>query len=93
MLSKYYGQIDEDTRATLNKDDDFKRTYNAKDGIALQKMLKTINFNYNKSKEPIKTMWQATKDLILIKQYKNNVHKYYEDFKTLNEVVQELAQP
>ena len=35
-------------------------------------------------------MWQATKDLILMKQNKKNVQKYYEDFKTLNNVVQKL---
>ena len=46
---------------TLKEDDDFERAYNTKAVIALQKMLKAINFNYKKSKEPIKTMWQATK--------------------------------
>ena len=25
-------------------------------------------------------MWQATKDLILMKQYKKDIQKYYEDF-------------
>ena len=35
-------------------------------------------------------MWQATKDLILMKQNKKDVQRYYEDFKTLNNVVQEL---
>ena len=54
-------------------------------------MLKAINFNYKKSKEPIKTMWQTTKNLILVKQHKKDIQKYYEDFKTLNNVVQELS--
>ena len=35
-------------------------------------------------------MWQATKDLIFMKQHKKDIQKYYEDFKTLNNVVQEL---
>ena len=35
-------------------------------------------------------MWQATKDLIQTKQHKKDVQKYYEDFKILNNVVQEL---
>ena len=48
-------------RATLKEDDDFERAYNAKDVTALQNILKTINFNYKKNKEPIKTMWQATR--------------------------------
>ena len=57
-------------RGTLKEDDDFKCAYNAKDVYALQKMLKAINFNYKKSKEPIKTMWQAIKNLILMNQHK-----------------------
>ena len=69
VFSKYYGQVNEDMRGTLKEDDDFKCAYNAKDVIVLQKMLKAINFNYKKSKEPIKTMWQAIKDLILVKQH------------------------
>ena len=89
VFSKYYGQVDEDTRGTLKEYDDFKRVYNEKDMIALQTMLKKINFNYKKSKEPIKTMWQTTKNLILRRQHKKDVHKYYEGFKTLNNVVQE----
>ena len=35
-------------------------------------------------------MWQATKDLILTTQHKRDVHKCYEDFKTFNNIVQEL---
>ena len=77
-------------RGTLKEDDDFKRAYNEKDVIALRTMLKAINFNYKKSKEPIKTIWQATKDLILMKQHKKDIQKYYEDFKTLYNVVREL---
>ena len=57
-------------RGTLKDYDNFERAYNAKDVIALQKMLKVINFNYKKREELNKTMWQATKDLILMKQDK-----------------------
>ena len=35
MFLKYYGQIDEDMRATLNEDADYERTYGTKDVIAL----------------------------------------------------------
>ena len=56
VFPKYYGQVDEDMRGTLKEDDDFKRAYNAKDVIALQKILKAINFNYKESKEPITAM-------------------------------------
>ena len=44
-------------REILNEDGEFERACNAKDVIALQKMLKAINFNYKKSKEPSKAMW------------------------------------
>ena len=43
-------------RASLREDEDYKHAYIAKDVIALQKMLKAVNFNYKKNKEPIKTM-------------------------------------
>ena len=90
VFSKYYGQVNEDMRGTLKEYDDFERAYNEKDVVVLRTMLKKVNFNYKKNKEPIKTMWQATKDLILMKQNKTDVQRYYEDFKTLNNVVQEL---
>merc|ERR1712194_534641 len=70
VFSKYWGQIDEDMRGTLKEYDDLERAYNEKDVIALRTMLKKVNFNYKKTEEPIKTMWQATKDLILTKQKK-----------------------
>ena len=90
VFSKYYGQVDDDMRGTLKEDADFERAYNVKGVIALQKMLKAVNYNYKKSEEPIKTMYQATKDLILMKQHKKGIQKYCEDFKTLNNIVQEL---
>ena len=71
VFSTYYGQIDEDMRGTLKEYDDFERAYNERDVVALRIMLKKVNFIYKKNEEPIKTMWQATKDLILMKQHKN----------------------
>ena len=73
VFSKYFGQVNDDMRGTLKEDPDFERAHNAKDAIALWKMLKSINYNYKKSEEPIKTMYQATKDLILMKQYKKDI--------------------
>ena len=35
-------------------------------------------------------MYQATKDLVPMKQHNKDIQKYYDDFKTLNNVVQEL---
>ena len=73
MFSKYYGQINKDMRETLKEDDNFERAYNAKDVIVLWKILKAINFNYKKREEPIKKIWQTTKDLILTKQHKKDI--------------------
>ena len=56
VFSKYYSQVDEDMRGTLKEDDNFEHAYNKKNVIALQTMLKAINFNYKKNKEPIKMM-------------------------------------
>ena len=77
-------------RGTLKEYDVFERAYNKKDVIALQTMLTKVNFNYKKTQEPLKMIWQATKDLILVIQHKKDVQQYYEDFKTLNNVVREL---
>ena len=60
--------------------------------IKLRKMLKNVNFNYKKSKEPIKTLWQANKYLINLRQHKLDLPKYYQKFKSLNKVVGELQQ-
>ena len=54
VSSKYDGQVNEDMRGTLREDEDLERAYNEKDVIALQIMIKAINFSYKKSKEPIK---------------------------------------
>ena len=75
-------------KETLKEDDDFELAYNTKDVITLRKMLNAINFNYKKIKEPIKKMWQATKDFVLGRQHKKDTQKYYENLKTLNNVVQ-----
>ena len=91
-FSKYYGQIDEEMKASLNEDADYERAYNEKDVIKLRKMLKAVNFNYKKGEEPIKTLWQANKDLINMKQHKTGLQEYYEKFKSLNNVVQELQE-
>ena len=70
IFSEYYGQIDDDMKASLKEDDDSERSFNEKDVIKLRKMLKHVNFDYKKSEEPIKTLWQANKDLINLRQHK-----------------------
>ena len=59
--SKYYGQCDEDMKASLKEDSDFVRSHQEKDIVKLRKMLKNINFNYKKSEEPIKHYGKPTK--------------------------------
>ena len=56
IFSKYYGQINDDMKASLKEDDDFERSFKEKDVIKLRKMLKNVNFNYKNSEEPIKTL-------------------------------------
>ena len=90
VFSKYYGQISEDMRSSLEEDADYERAYNEKDVITLRKMLRAVNFDYKKTEEPIKTLWQANKDLINMKQHKMTTQEYYDKFKSLNKVVQEL---
>ena len=92
IFSKYFGQIDEDMKGSLKEDKDYQRAFDKKDVIALRKILKAINFNYKKSEEPIKTLWQANKDLFNMRQYKMDLQEYYEKFKALHKVVEELSQ-
>ena len=54
----------------MKEDADYKCTYNKNDVIKLRKILKNVNFNYKRSEEPIKTLWQANKDLINLRQNK-----------------------
>ena len=65
-------------KASLKEDPDFVRTHQVKDIVKLQKMLKNINFNYKKSEEPIKTLFQAEKDFINMRQHKMDVTEYFE---------------
>ena len=89
--SKYYGQIDEETKGTLNKDPEFEREHQEKDVLTLRKLLKNINFNYRRSEEPIKTLWQANKNLINLKQQKMDLTTNFKKFKAMKKVVEELT--
>ena len=44
------------------------------------KATKNINFNYRRSEETIKTLWQANKAFINTKQHKMNPTTYFEKF-------------
>ena len=54
--SKYYGQIDEEMKGTLTKDQEFEKAHQEKDVLTPRKLFKNINFNYRRSEEPIKTL-------------------------------------
>ena len=66
--SKYYGQIDEETKGSLNEDPIYKKVHQVKDVLKLRKLTKNINFNYRRREDPIKTLWEADKDFINLKQ-------------------------
>ena len=51
-------------KGTLTEDQVVENTHEAKDVLTLRKLLKNINFNYRRSKEPIKTLLQANEDFI-----------------------------
>ena len=77
-------------KSSLKEDTDFERAHNEKDVITLRTLLKNVNFDYKKTEEPIKTLWQAEKDLINMRQYKMDLTDYYNKFKSLSKVVGEL---
>ena len=88
--SKYYGQMDEEMKGTLTEDHEFKTAHPEKDVLMLRKLLKNTNFNYRRSEEPIKTLWQATKDFIHLKQQKMDLTTYFKKFKATKKVIEEL---
>jgi hypothetical protein len=51
-------------KGSITKDPEFKRAHQEKDMLELQKLLHNINFNYRRSREPLKTLWQVDKDFI-----------------------------
>ena len=58
--------------------------------LTLRKLFKKTNFNYRRSKEPIKTLWQANKYFINLKQHKTDLTTYVKQFKAMKKVVEEL---
>ena len=81
--SKYYWQINEEMKGSLTKDPEFEKAHQEKDVLKLKKLLKNINFNYKRSKELIKTLWQADKYFIILKQHKMDLTSYFKQFKAI----------
>ena len=63
---------------TLTKDPEFEKAHQEKDVLTLRKLLKNINFNYRRSEEPIKTLWQAHNDFINLKHQEMDLTTYFE---------------
>ena len=77
-------------KGTLTKDPEFEKAHQEKDVLTRRKLPKNINFNHRSNKETIKTLWQADKDFINLKQHKMDFTMYCEKFKAMKKVVGEL---
>ena len=87
----YYGQCDEEMKATLAMDPDYERINRTKDLIGLYKILQKVNYSYTASEEPIVTMWKAKLDWARIRQQPGQtVSEYYDRFVALKEVNENL---
>ena len=79
-------------KGILTKDPESEKAHQEKDVLTLRMLLKNTNFNFRRSKEPIKTLWQADKDFINLKQQNMYLTTYFEKFKATKKVVEELNQ-
>ena len=70
-------------KGILTKDPESEKAHQEKDVLTLRKLLKNINFNYRRSEEPIKTLWQANKYCINPKQQKMDLTTYSKKFKAM----------
>lgn len=78
VYSFYLGQCDEDMKASLSEDPDFKTINSKKDVLKLIKLLQSINFNQTNSEEPIVSMFKAKSDFIRLRQQKGQtVTEFY----------------
>lgn len=83
----YYGQCDDEMKATLAMDKDFSTVNKTKDLIGLYKILQKVNFSYTASEEPIVAMWNSKLDFIRIRQHPGEtVSEYYDRYNQLKEV-------
>ena len=93
---KYYGQCDEEIKASLNEDPTFKEAHQKKDVIKLRSILKSVTFHFRNSEEPIKTLLKSNQEFMAFKQgrvgQKNStVLEYYTKFTEFNKLVEEMA--
>lgn len=89
---KYYGQCDDDMKASLEEDAGFTDAHKTKDVLKLRIIIRTVvTFHYRKSKEPIKMMFESNKDFLNFKQHRMNVTEYYKKFCDLKNLVIEMG--
>ena len=92
VYSIYYGQCDEDIKASLAEHAQFEVANQEKDVIQLYKILQSVNFSYRSNQEPILTMWNAKADFIKLRQQKQQtVQEYYERFIAMRDVNETLG--
>ena len=92
VYSIYYGQCDEDIKASLAEHPEFERANQEKDMLTLYKILQSVNFSYRSSQEPILTMWNAKVDFIKLRQQKHQtVQEYFERFIAMRDVNETLG--
>ena len=92
VYSIYYGQCDEDIKASLAEHAQFEVANQEKNVIQLYKILQSVNFSYRSNQEPILTMWNAKADFIKLRQQKQQtVQEYYERFIAMRDVNETLG--
>ena len=79
-------------KRSRTEDPEFERAHQKKDVLKLWKLLKNINFNYKRSKEPIKTLWQTNNDVINPKQHKMDLTMCFKKLKTTEKIIEDLKQ-
>ena len=83
----YYGQCDDDMKASLAENPTFEAAFKSKDVIELHKILQSVNFSYSSTEEPIFSMWKTKSDFVKLRQHKGqSVTDYYERFVALKDV-------
>ena len=74
ILQILYGQINVETKGSLIEDQELERAHQEKNVLKLQKLPNNTNFDYNRSKEPSKSLWQVDNDFITPCKYRNRMH-------------------
>ena len=66
-------------KASLEDDPGFITAHKVKDVIKLRSILRTVTFHYQKSEEPIKTLWKVNRDFMNLRQQRTDITDYYKN--------------